>query len=203
MPIIQCPNCGRKFNLRKAPTRDFKCPKCFYTAPFSEILPSKNPAGVYNVTTQTGDPDTNPNQKTKLVKELQQPGSGQNPLSNDINQTVVVQELQQHLYFTVNFGGAAIGKIDLTKLSDGVYTLGRNSSDSTAQIRLSPDINMSRTHAYIKISRQNGGLTVMVQPAKPTNPLILNGKTIAMGKAATLTIGDQMVMGQTKIVFSK
>ena len=36
--VIQCPSCGRKFNLERRPPLTFRCPKCSFTTPFSVLL---------------------------------------------------------------------------------------------------------------------------------------------------------------------
>ena len=87
-------------------------------------------------------------------------------------------------------------------LKQGVYILGRKSSDSTATLQLAPDISMSRQHARLAVQMVGGRLMVQVVGLKDNNPLFVNGKMYPAGQPCTLKTGDTLQLGTTKIVLA-
>ena len=81
------------------------------------------------------------------------------------------------------------------------FNLGRLSLDGTATIKLTPDIAMSRIHAGMRTVMINGELVYQINSAKENNPVFVNGKPIAKGKAFNLKSGDTLKMGDTTMVF--
>lgn len=192
--IIQCPNCGRRFNLQRRPPQMFRCPKCLYSAPFSEILNAKSeeekeseevPANETQVVQIDGG------EKTKFVEGL---GGGM--------KTAFVPGLQatKTAFLQITYNGMNYGTIRLPQGSK--FYLGRKSSDSTAQIKLAPDITMSRVHAVMRTVRARTGETVyQVTSMKQENPVFVNGRPIAKGMAYNLKSGDILKMGETTAAF--
>ena len=101
--------------------------------------------------------------------------------------------------FAVTFNGQNYGVV---KLPNGKsFTVGRRSSDSKAQIQLTPDIAMSRIHAGMRTVQVNGQVVYQITSAKANNPVFVNAMPIAPGKACNLKTGDKVQMGNTILVF--
>ena len=199
--IITCPGCSRRFNLERRPPTTFRCPKCSFTAPFSTIL-NENPANA-SYSTQDGQIHIdNCASKTKVVSELANTGdaqSGSNLAGG--KKTQVVPDLQQRPKrgsFTISFQGHQYGIIPLPF---GDFEVGRNSSDSTAKVKLTPDLSMSRTHAGMRTVKINGQIVYQITSVKNDNPVYVNDQPIAKGKACNLKNGDQVRMGDTVMIF--
>lgn len=210
--IIKCPNCGRRFDLQRRPPTTFCCPKCGFRAPFGQILSAAsaanepvNPPVVTIASPET--PDTNPGaattsdvtvtagqttmEKTRVVNlagdsytKTQQPAPKRMPQGT----------------LTVTFKGRQLGIIKLPH-SAQFYNLGRNSSDGTAQVKITPDISMSRIHAGVRTVAINGQMVYQISSAKSENPVYVNGAAVPKGKAYNLKNGDTIVMGETTMVF--
>ena len=87
-------------------------------------------------------------------------------------------------------------------LNQGIYVLGRKSSDSTATLQLAPDISMSRQHARLAVQMVGGKLMAQIIGLKANNPIFVNGKVYVAGQPCTLKSGDKLQLGMTRIVFS-
>lgn len=210
--VITCPSCNRSFNLtRKAPEL-FKCPKCGYSTPFTNILEASHsaaPGTKINVpgdgmassptqatsgaATQIAVGQNSEEQKTRVVAGLQGEGD---------QKTQVVASLQQVPAVLQVMANRSIVKV--LPLRPGQHTLGRLSSDSTATIKIAPDISMSRIHALMQtVKGPDGSMQFAIKPAKTSNPVYVNNKPIAQGTAAILRSGDVIIMGQTTVVFQR
>ena len=202
--IITCPGCGRRFNLERRPPVTFRCPKCSFSAPFSTLLNAENSAEPNINNTQDGhieiplnDDTSNKtivvsslacDEHTKVVSELANAGK-----------TYVIPALQQKKgMFLVSFQGRQYGTI---QLPFGNFELGRNSSDSNAKVKLTPDMSMSRIHAGMRTTKINGQMVYQITSVKNDNPVFVNNCPIAKGKAYNLKNGDQVRMGDTIMVF--
>ena len=97
---------------------------------------------------------------------------------------------------------SVLGSNERFVLNQGIYILGRKSSDSTATLQLAPDISMSRQHARLVVQAVAGKLMAQIMGLKANNPVIINGKMFAAGKPYTLKSGDRLQLGMTNIVFS-
>ena len=209
--IIKCPNCGRRFDLQRRPPVTFTCPKCSFTVPFSVVMkeqssqisaditnsevniPESNSTGIN--TPSSADVDI----KTKVVQQ---------PLGDSNLETRVVAGMNiggapaapkvQKAVLQMMFNGQPFGTVTLPT---GNYELGRKSSDSTAKVKLTPDMSMSRVHAGMRTVQMNGRMAYQITSIKNENPVIVNGIPIARGKACTLKNGDQIIMGTTMMVF--
>ena len=105
--------------------------------------------------------------KTKLVPELQ------------AKETQVVPGLQPRRkgVFKVRYQGMELPMVVLPPA--GSYTLGRKSSDSTARIKVAPDIRMSRVHAGMRTVVANGGTNnYQITSLKDDNPVYVNGRPV-------------------------
>ena len=131
--------------------------------------------------------------KTRVVAGLQPAMQGPG--------TKVVRELQlpKKAYFDMVFQGMPAGSVMLP--ASGQATVGRNSSDSNAQLKLTPDIAMSRIHAAIRVTQNGPQRTYQITSAKNENPVYVNSKPIKQGQAVTLQPGDKLQMGYTLLTF--
>lgn len=203
--IITCPSCGRRFNLERRPPVTFRCPKCSFSAPFSTILNERNSAEPNINNTQDGHIEIPLNEdssnKTKVVSSLADNGHTKvvSELAN-VGKTSVIPALQPQKkgVFLVSFQGRQYGTIPLPF---GNFELGRNSSDSNAKVKLTPDMSMSRIHAGMRTTKINGQMVYQITSVKNDNPVFVNNCPIAKGKAYNLKNGDQVRMGDTIMVF--
>lgn len=203
--IITCPSCGRRFNLERRPPVTFRCPKCSFNAPFSTILNERNSAEPNTNNTQDGHIEIPLNEdssnKTKVVSSLADNGYTKvvSELAN-VGKTSVIPALQPQKkgVFLVSFQGRQYGTIPLPF---GNFELGRNSSDSNAKVKLTPDMSMSRIHAGMRTTKINGQMVYQITSVKNDNPVFVNNCPIAKGKAYNLKNGDQVRMGDTIMVF--
>ncbi|MGM9869124.1 MAG: FHA domain-containing protein [Sodaliphilus sp.] len=202
--IITCPGCGRRFNLERRPPATFRCPKCAFTAPFSSIL-NENNSSEASFSTQDGQISLHTNggvSKTKVVSELANTDHTRvvSGLANDGHTSVVpaLQPQQKKAAFAVTFQGHPYATIPLPF---GNFELGRNSSDSKAKVRLTPDMAMSRVHAGMRTTKINGQIVYQITSVKNENPVYVNNTPIAKGKAYNLKNGDQVRMGDTIMIF--
>lgn len=201
--IIQCPNCNKRFELRSKPGKTFCCPKCRYTTLFSDVLNKKTASTSSNIS-PIPTPATHSDEATRVVT----PVSSQETrvvagLGGD--KTRLVQNLQQPKkrgILQMSYMGTDFGTINLPQ--QGTYTIGRGSNDSTAQIKLTPDITMSRVHAGIRVVIDKTGQPMFqITSAKAENPAYVNGLVIPKGKPYNLKSGDIIKMGQTTIIFKQ
>ena len=130
-------------------------------------------------------PPTPPNVKTPSGEKTQV----YNPSSSS-SKTLVAAK---NMFLQVANGGPRIP----VKLVAGRYIMGRKSSDSTAQIKLMPDMSVSREHAVLIIQQKENDFIVGIQPNKSNNPVFVNKKAIPYGKIAILNNGDVIRMGNT------
>lgn len=201
--IIQCPSCNRRFELRSKPGTTFCCPRCRYTSPFSEVLNKRSP-NIQEI------PQTSPvtqsdeiDQRTRVVQGL---GGDKTRVVQGLgsDKTRLVSDLQERKkgILQISYKGANFGLINLP--AQGSFTVGRGSADSTAQIKLTPDITMSRIHAGIRVvADSNGAQIFQITSAKAENPVYVNGYAIPKGKPYNLKVGDRIRMGETDMLFKQ
>lgn len=190
--IIQCPECNSLFNLKQKPSSSFCCPKCKYKAPFSEVLNQSSlpKAESDELATKVAVNLNLNNEATKVVnfsdKTLLVPG-----LQQQSNKSAVLQ---------IIYKGVSLGKVTLPK--SGNFNLGRRSSDSSAQIKIAPDMTMSRVHAAMRTMKGNDGrMMYQITTIKPSNPVYVNGIMIERGKICVLKTGDKIRLGETDLIF--
>ncbi len=202
--IIQCPECGRRFNLQRRPPEIFRCPKCSFSIPFNVLLseqekknqPVQPQAPTHADITSAG---VVANNETQIVENLQ--NNNNSGMDENYGKTKLVSSLQMKTNgeFTVTFNGQNYGVLRLPHGKS--FDLGRRSSDSKAQIQLTPDIAMSRLHAGMRTVQINGQVVYQITSVKANNPVVVNGVPIAPGKACNLKTGDKVQMGNTMLVF--
>lgn len=180
--IITCPICRKRYKMTpKDPSslaqKSFTCPNCRYTAPFPTLIKGLD----------THQPVTH----SDAVPPM--------PLNNMVHAATKVHPaggMQSKASISV------IGTNARFVLNQGIYILGRKSSDSTATLQLAPDISMSRQHARLAVQTVGGKLMAQIVGLKTNNPIIINGKLYAAGQPCTLKAGDKLQLGMTKIVFT-
>lgn len=193
--IIKCPNCSSLFKLNNKPSKNFCCPKCRYKTAFDKVLNSDD-SPVTQADHTSAAPVTNAEGGATACEATKVVNFGE--------KTMLVPGLQQSAPKTatlhISFKGVNIGKVDLPK--KGNYNLGRRSSDSRAQIKLAPDMTMSRLHAAMRTVRTNDGrLDYQITTIKSENPVCVNGLIIEKGKICSLKPGDRIHLGETVLTF--
>lgn len=213
--IIKCPNCGRRFDLQRQPPNIFRCPKCSFTVPFSIVLREQSSESKPILTNADSIPGAGTNtlvdsQETQVISE--KPTRVVDNLQNDktrvvagLNQDVKTRfvpglQPQKRAVFQMSYQGRRYGVVNLPY--GKFYNLGRQSSDSKAQIKLTPDISMSRIHAGMRtIQAPQGQVIYQITSAKSCNPVYVNGIPVPQGKSVNLKNGDILRMGETTMVF--
>lgn len=207
--VITCPSCGRRFSLERRPPETFHCPKCSFTVPFSVVLnggdnKSENDSSMNTQDGQVEIPVSpgNDGNKTKVVPVTTSDGHTQvvSGLQMGGKTSVVpsLQARQMKAVFQLSFRGMQYGTI---VLPSGNFEVGRKSSDSRAKVRLTPDMSMSRIHAGMRTVKINGHVVYQITSVKNENPVYVNQMPIPKGKACNLKNGDQIMMGETIIIF--
>ena len=178
--IITCPICRKQYKLTPnnpsiLAQKNFSCPNCRYTTPFTALI--KDIAVPEPITRSDANPVVNQtlHSATRVTS---------NPVVNS------------KAFLTV------IGSNAKFILNQGIYVLGRKSSDSTATLQLAPDISMSRQHARLAVQIVGGKLMAQIIGLKANNPIMVNGKIYSSGQPCTLKSGDSIQLGMTKILFS-
>lgn len=196
--IIKCPNCERRFDLQRRPPVVFRCPKCSYSVPFNTILNEQfpdvdtekkpdNSTTVENATHLINKPQHN---ETQIVAGL---------ALGEKTEFVPSMQPQSRGMLQVTYHGTNYGVINLPQ--GNFYNLGRRSSDGQAQIKITPDISMSRIHAGMRTVVINGRVVYQITSAKADNPVFVNGTAVTKGQSFNLKSGDQIRMGETIMVF--
>lgn len=190
--IIKCPNCGKLYKLKKRPPNPFHCSKCQYGAPFDEILKNVDSESM-KVETQAEKTEINTTSEATKVVNIE-------------DKTKLVQGLQvpynKTASFEIMYKNVRLGQIKLPP--NGKFTLGRRSKDSSAQIKISPDMTMSRMHAAMRIIKTNDGKIVyQITTIKPENPVYVNSAEIERGKVCSLKSGDRIQLGETVLIFKQ
>ncbi len=188
--IIKCPECGKIYNLKQKPSKNFYCPSCHYKAPFKQIIDySMHSDDFNNRTTVAESTNIDNNEKTRVA------------INTIGDKTMLVPGLQQQkASFQISYKGVKMGTATLPPT--GNYNLGRRSSDSKAQIKLSPDMTMSRVHAAMRVMKgPDGNPAYQITTIKPENPVYVNGNEIGRGKICVLKNGDRVRLGETDLVF--
>lgn len=174
---FNCPNCKTLYQLTVAKpetmvNKTFVCNKCGHTNLFSKLLPI-------------------PSQPTNPSKTIP---DGYNQQSDTKKHThVVVSDGEAKAYLTVASTKAKY------VLKNGIYVLGRDSSDSSATLRLAPDITMSRQHARLIVQTVGGKTVAQITGLKFNNPVIVNGNALPANRPFTLKSGDVIQLGATKV----
>ena len=154
--IIKCPNCGRRFDLQRQPPTTFRCPKCSFTVPFSVVLHNQKseskpvstsaddmPVAGNNTLVDSNETQVINEKPTRVVDNLQ---NDKTRMVEGLNQDVKTRlvpglqaQPQKRAVLQMSYQGRSYGVINLPY--GNFYNLGRQSSDSKAQIKLTPDIS--------------------------------------------------------------
>lgn len=168
---IQCPGCKNRFTVKtpsieRLASSNFRCPKCGASAPFASLLPR-------------GGAMQHPGTRVAPITSLPKVNGGGPP---DVFPFVTVLLKVQET-----------GKV--FPLGRGSYTIGRDSNDGNANIKVAPDIYMSRMQGKVDVSVRGCFLTNL----NDTNPVIINGRKMEVGQPWELKDGDEIYMGTTNI----
>lgn len=173
---IECPKCRKRYSL-KAPnfaamaSKPFRCPKCGFAAPFGQLLPHA-PAGSPAVALHThiaGGAKPTPGGKTHVA-------------SRPCVVNIVIEKSGRSF-----------------PLAQGSYTVGRDSSDSRATLKLAPDPYMSRVHARIDVTPVMAGVSVSIIPMNSANDVFVNNARCNPGVPVPLHDGDSILLGMTTV----
>ena len=88
-------------------------------------------------------------------------------------------------------------------LKQGKNVIGRIAQTGTADIQLSDDIYMSRSHIEINIVQTPLGLEHRLVEINSKNEVLLNDKPLPRGDILILQFGDNMILGKTEVIFEK
>lgn len=183
---IECPQCHGRFtlkapNLQAMASKSFSCPKCGFSAPFGQLMSA---AGI-PVQPARPVPPPAPMHTHISGGGMPQPVGGKTSIASGNNLATL----------TVVDSGRKFN------LSQGDYTLGRESSDSRASLRIAPDHYMSRLQAQLKVARgADGKPDCVITGVAATNPIFVNNVCLNPGQATRLKNGDVVLLGVTKVV---
>ena len=186
--VVTCPGCSHKFKvtgsdevLRK---EMFVCSNCGLQAPFSAVQDwSSMFHGKNKQKTQKSSPKENSSQVSGFQDERHTMVTGRYVHAGQLA-FLVIPDINRRI-----------------ELHSGAFVLGRQSSDSKADIKLAPDPYMSRDHALLEVSLMNGRQSFKIKALKDNNPVYINNSMIRPSDVVLLQPGDIIVMGRTKIVF--
>lgn len=85
-------------------------------------------------------------------------------------------------------------------LNPGRNVIGRRAQTGNADIKISNDMYMSRSHVQIDVVKKAGGYEHRLVEINSKNIVKLNGKPINRGDIIILKFGDVMTLGTTDIV---
>lgn len=89
-------------------------------------------------------------------------------------------------------------------LKKGRTVIGRRAASSQAEMQIpTEDRYMSRMHAIITVKDGMSGLEHHLEPARPKNPIKLNGQILAQGDIVVLKWGDKLTFGHTEVLFEQ
>lgn len=167
---IQCPRCHGRFVLKtqsvdKLANKAFKCPKCGQMTPFAQMLRTVPPVPHTHIAAAS--------------RKAPMPG-GKTLVDLSAKKVISLEVKETGKTFT---------------LGSGTYTLGRDSIDSRASLRIAPDPHISRFQATLDVSPRGCILTDL----NDTNPIMVNGKPMKAGQTMTLRDGDQLFIGVTNM----
>lgn len=188
---IECPGCHAKYTLKAKSIaamadRRFQCPKCKFSAPFGQVMPRRTPAS----TTPTPPPIPRPVPPIPPTAPATPP-----PLNDSVagNKTRVGANHVSSVILEVKETGKNF------KIKPGVYTIGRDSSDSKATLRISPDIYLGRLHARLDYIEKDGIPTVILSGLNPKNPIRVNNLTLNDNMRVKLKDGCNLLLGMTNV----
>lgn len=176
---ITCPKCKNNYSLKvpnveKLKGKSFTCAKCGLKINFDDV---------FGLTSNEEISKASSSLKTQLW--------GNTGLAGLDNHTRVARQ-QNNITIEI------IGSNKKYNLSPGSYTLGRDSIDSNANVKLSPDPYMSRLHARLDISASSPSSVVLI-PMNPKNNIFINDYRVSPNNPICIKNGDIILLGMTKI----
>lgn len=185
--VITCPVCKKQYKLTpndpaSLAKQSFNCPSCKYAAPFTALikdLPVPQPVTRTEEAPGVARSKSVQHAATKVARAASAKPSVPRPL---------LQVVGSNVSFS---------------LEQGVYILGRKSSDSPATLQLAPDITISRQHARLTVQPVAGRLVAQIVALKASNPIVINGKVYGTDQPCTLKSGDRLQFGETTVIFSQ
>ena len=191
---LKCPTCGKILLLADGPN----IAKATFTCP---ICKEKHVVGTCK-RISSSSPLTNNNQGEETRIGGNHYGDASNSEKTQIasdNDTCIVTSPQQS-----SKGYLMDEKGRSYRLRQGVNTIGRMASTSTATIQIDTDDRyMSRSHAIIEVSLVGGQCLHLLKNGANKNPSYLNGTLIKAGDQLVLNNGDSMIFGNTRLIFKK
>lgn len=177
---IQCPGCHKNYVVKTESLENlaqgmFKCPKCQLSTPFSRLISTRV------APPQRPIPIPRPNVAGAAKK---MPGA--------VGKTLVSSSAHPIMSLSVKETGKTFS------LGAGTYTLGRDSNDSRASLRVAPDVHMSRLQATLQVSPH----ACVITPLAAVNPIMINGRPVSNGEPVRLKNGDKIFMGVTNLTVS-
>lgn len=85
-------------------------------------------------------------------------------------------------------------------LHEGTNYIGRNDSEIPSDVNID-DEYVSRRSILIEVARAPKGFTYKLTVKKCTNPVLINGKELAVGNCIYLNYGDTILVGNTTLTF--
>lgn len=175
MPTVKivCPGCKGNFTCKVADinilaSQTFNCPKCGIRIPFRQMMAPQK---------QSYQP-----LKTHIA-------SGMAPQSQ---QKTRIAATGSGITLVVDVSGKRI------PVPAGNHILGRESSDSNANIKIAPDPYMSRMQARLSVEITPQGPLTRIMSLNPSNPVFVNDRNIASNQV-TLRNGDSILLGMTRV----
>lgn len=182
MPVykFRCKGCGHQYVLKvHAPGalvgKSFQCAKCGLSKPYCDFVPGvPSPLKTHIATPSPSDAVTGSNPKT-VVAHLNVCGR------------LVVESSRKTI-----------------PLSEGTHVLGRESSDSSAGIKIAADPYMSRQHARLSVrSVATGEKIFRLSALSSINAVFVNDRRLVSGETVELRFGDTILLGKTNIKLAK
>ncbi len=222
---IKCPQCGRNYALT-APNpsilvnKQFTCKRCGKTELFGRLFAA---AGVSVSGPQTGSlsaPSLPADSLHTQIGGVPDSLKTQGPVTGD--PLTQIGGIPQPGGLHTQIGGlgmaAGHGKTQVAnkplgiltvldggksfRFGQGVFVLGRDSSDSKATIKIARDPYMSRQHAKLSAANVGGISTCLLTCISQSNPIYINGQKINSGTPAPLRNGDRILLGMTTVVLN-
>lgn len=204
---FKCPRCQSGFSIKNATQaaiarQTFRCPKCGHTAPLSQIIGNIGLQQGNHPPTQIGGMPGSP--KTQIGGAPGIVGGAAGTPKTQIAGAGIGGAKTQIA------GGAGTPIVTLTimpsgrriPLPQGVYTLGRDSSDSKASLRIAPDPYMSRLQARLEVMSSPAGTVCRLIGLSPTNPVMINNRPTNQNFGVDLRNGDTLLLGMTRVIIN-
>lgn len=205
---IICPQCGRSYTLRcdnmqAMANVTFRCPKCGYTTNYGQLL-RRAGAQSGQMPSYNTDPLKTHLGGPSVPGGMSIPGGMNRPVTGGMNRPVPggMNVAMDKTHVAAPSEGVTLIVADSGRrfpISNGIFTLGRMSSDSRASVKLAPDPYMSRMHARLEVSGNMGKVLCSITPLNSVNKIFVNGYPIAEGQKVTLSAGDELLLGMTKV----